>query len=183
MFGSLRALQYFFEKINFVRKFVSGFAEIVHPIQLMMNVVYRWSDEAKRSFQWIKEAITEAPALVSPNFDKEFLLYTFASNVSYAAILTQKNDDGNEFPISYMSSNLQGAELNYLDVEKQGFAVFKAMKHFHPYLLKARTKVIIPHPAVRALFMQKEMGEQRGNWITVLQEFDLEIKPTKIVWG
>lgn len=80
-------------------------------------------------------------------------MYTFASNVSYATILTQKNDDGNEVPISYMSSNLQGVELNYPGVEKQGFAVFKAIKHFCPYLLKANIKVIIPHPVVRALFM------------------------------
>eukprot|EP00253_Pinus_taeda_P031038 PITA_31038 len=68
-------------------------------------------------------------------------------------------------------------------MEKQGFAFFKAVKHFHPYLLKVRTKVIVPHPAVRALFVQKEMGERRGNWITALQEFDLEIKPGKIVRG
>ena len=82
-----------------------------------------------------------------------------------------------------MSSNLQGAELNYPNMEKQGFAVFKAVKHFRPYLLKARTKVIVPHPAIRALFIQKEMGERRGNWITAPQEYDLEIKSTKIVRG
>ena len=82
-----------------------------------------------------------------------------------------------------MSSNLQGAELNYPKVEKQGFAVFEVVKHFRPYLLKARTKVILPHPVVRALFVQKEMGEQRGNWITALQEYDLEIKSAKIVRG
>jgi len=76
-----------------------------------------------------------------------------------------------------MSLNLQGAELNYPDVEKQGYVVFKVVKHFYPYLLKAKTKFIVPHPVVRALFMQKEMGERRGNWITTLQEFDLEIKP------
>jgi len=145
------------------------------------DVVYKWSDEAKKAFRRIKEAITKAPALVSPDFGKEFFLYIFASDVSYAAILTQKNNKANEVPICYMSSNLQGAELNYLDVEKQGYAVFKAVKQFCPYLLNAKTKVIVPHPAVRALFMQKEMGERRGNWITSLQEFDLEVKPTQIV--
>ena len=83
----------------------------MHPMQLMMkkDVLYKWSDEAKKAFQRIKEAIVEAPALVSPDFDNEFLLYTFTSDVSYATILTQKNDKGNEVPISYMSSNLQGA--------------------------------------------------------------------------
>ena len=115
--------------------------------------------------------------MVSPDFGKEFFLYTFASDVSYATILTQKEKKGNEVPISYMSSNLQGAELNYPNVEKQGYAVFKVVKHFRPYLLKERTKVIVPHPTIRALFVQKEMGERRGNWITALQEFDLEIKP------
>lgn len=129
-------------------------------MQLMVkkDVVYKWNDEAKKSFQRIKEAIAEAPALVSPNFDEEFSLYTFSPDVSYVAILTQNNDDGNEVPISYMISNLQGEELNYPDMEKQGFAVFKAVIHFRPYLLKSRTKVIVPHPTVRALFVQKEMG-------------------------
>ena len=73
------------------------------------DTMYRWSDEANRSFQWIKEAIVEALALVSPNFDKEFLLYTFAFDISYATILTQENDSGNEVPVSYMRSNIQGA--------------------------------------------------------------------------
>ena len=31
--------------------------------------------------------------------------------------------------------------------------------------------------------MQKEMGEQRGNWITALQEYDFKIKPENIVQG
>ena len=66
------------------------------------DVVYKWSDEAKKSFQRIKESIVEAPALVNPDFDKEFLLYTFTSDVSYATILTQRNDYGNKVPISYM---------------------------------------------------------------------------------
>jgi hypothetical protein len=43
--------------------------------------------------------------------------------------------------------------------------------------------VIVPHPAVRSLFTQQEMGEIRGNWMAVVQEFDLDIKPIKLVRG
>ena len=39
----------------------------------------------------------------------------------------------------------------------------------------------IPHPVVRSLFVQKELGERRGNWVTSLQEYDLEFKPASIV--
>jgi hypothetical protein len=50
-------------------------------------------------------------------------------------------------------------------------------------LIKSKTKVIVPYPTVRNLLVQKDLGEKRANWITSLQEYDLEIKPTKIVKG
>ena len=88
-----------------------------------------------------------------------------------------------ETPISFYSSNLQGAELNYSEVEKQAFVVYKVVKHYRPFLLKAHTKVIVPFSAVRQLLIQRELGEKRANWVTTLQEYDLEIKPAKIVRG
>ena len=63
---------------------------------------------------------------------------------------------------------MQGDELNYLAMDKQAYVVFKAVKQFRPYILKNRTKVIVPHPTVRSLFIQKELGERRGNWVTSL---------------
>jgi hypothetical protein len=43
--------------------------------------------------------------------------------------------------------------------------------------------VIVPHPEVISLFVQREMGERRGNWMKTLQEYDLEFKPANIVKG
>ena len=90
-------------------------------------------------------------------------MYTFASDDSLAVVLTQKEDGGDEFPISFMSTGMQGARLNYPTIDKQAYAMFKAVKQFRPYILKNRTKVIVPHPVVRSLFVQKELGERRGN--------------------
>ena len=78
-------------------------------------------------------------------------------------MLTQKNDENNEVPIAFMSSTFKGVELNYLAVDKQAYFVFKAVKHFRSYLLKSRTKVIVPYPPVRNLLVQKELGEKREN--------------------
>lgn len=58
----------------------------------------------KDAFEKIKEPIATAPALISPNFGKEFLLYTFAFDVSYATTLTRKNFDDVEIHISFMST-------------------------------------------------------------------------------
>ena len=119
------------------------------------SVQFRWSDVEKNAFSKIKTCISHAPSLKSPDYMKDFILYTFASDDSLAAVLTQKEDRRDEFPISFMSTSLQGAELNYPTVDKKSYAVFKAVKQFRPYILKNRTKVIVPHLAVRSLLYKK----------------------------
>eukprot|EP00253_Pinus_taeda_P006285 PITA_06285 len=147
------------------------------------NLVFKWGFPEKEAFELIKQSIINAPALNTPNFSNHFTLYTIASDSSYAAVLTQINGHNLEAPISFYSSNLQGAELNYSEVEKQTFAVYKVVKHYRPFPLKAHTKVIVPFSSVRQLLIQRELGEKRANWVTALQEYDLEIKPSKIVRG
>lgn len=75
---------------------------MVRLLQMMMKkeVLYEWINEAKESFRRNTEAIVQVHVLVNLNFGKYFFLYTFAFDLSYATILTQKNNDVNEVPIS-----------------------------------------------------------------------------------
>ena len=99
--------------------------------------------------------IAHAPSLRIANFEKYFIMYTFASDSSLAAMLTQKGELGDEYPISFMSTGLQEAKLNYPAMEKPAYAIFIVVKQFRPYILKNRKKVIVPHPTVRSLFVHK----------------------------
>ena len=157
-----KAMQSFLGRINFVRGFISNFVEIVNPLQEMIKKYFnfKWTKERREAFEKIKEAIAEDPTLWIPKFDNEFILYTFASDHSIVDVLTQKNEEGEEFPVSLMSIGLQGAELKYPSIDKQAFVVFKAMKHFCLYLLRSHTKIIVPHSTVRALLIQKEPGDR-----------------------
>ena len=127
-----KAMQYFLCKINFLRIFIYDFAEIVKTLQEMINkdLDLKWKKEKKEEFDRIKEAIAECPTLWSPNFYKEFILYTFASDHSIATVLTQNNEVTKEFTVSFMSIWLQGTELKYPAINKQEFVVFKVVKHF-----------------------------------------------------
>ena len=58
------------------------------------------------AFDKIKEAIAEAPTLKIPHFDNEFILYTFSSDHSIVVVLIQKNEEGEVFPVSFMSIGL-----------------------------------------------------------------------------
>ena len=61
--------------------------------------------------------------------------------------------------------------------------MFNSIKNFRPFLLKAHKKIIVPFSAVRQFLIQKEVGEKRANWVTALQEYDINIIPAKIVRG
>ena len=128
------------------------------------NLVFKWGPTEKEAFDSIKQSIINTPALSTPNFSNHFILYALVSASSYAAVLTQINDQNLEAPILFYNSNLQGAELNYSEVEKQVFAMYKAIKHYRAFLLQAHTKVIVPFSAVRQLLVQSKLGEKRANW-------------------
>jgi hypothetical protein len=145
-----KAMQFFFGKINFVRKFTLDFAEAIKLVQKMIHKddVFKWDDERKNSFSNIKTAISQAPMLQSPEFSKDFFLYTFSSDQLLAVVLTQKDDDNNEALVSFTSTNIQGVELNYHAIDKEAYVVYKVVKHFISYILKNYTKVIVPPPTV-----------------------------------
>ena len=125
-----KGMQSFIWTINFMRRFIPYFAQIVKPLQQMVkkSVQFKWTEVEKNAFNKIKTVVSHVPSLKIPYFDKDFILYTFASNDSLVAVLTQKEDGGDEFPISFMSTGLQGGELNYLAVDKQAYTVFKVVK-------------------------------------------------------
>jgi hypothetical protein len=155
--SSKKSMQSFLGQINFVRRFVPSFSEMVRPLQNLIkkDIQYHWGPQESQAFDSIKKSIIEAPSLMSPDFSRDFTLYTFASDRSYVVVLTQKNVESNEIPIAFMSSSFKGAELNYPAVDQQAYVVFKAVKHFRSYLLKSRTKVIVPYPACEKLVSTK----------------------------
>ena len=79
-----------------MRRFISDFVEIVKPHQEMIkkDTNFKWTKERREAFEKIKEAIAEDPTFQSPNFDRELILYTFASDHSTVVVITQKDEVG-----------------------------------------------------------------------------------------
>jgi hypothetical protein len=86
---SKKEIHSFLGKIIFLRRFISNFFELVKFITSMLRKVNeaKWTLEAHNSFDQIKQALTEAPVLINPDYSKEFLIFSFASNDTLAAIL------------------------------------------------------------------------------------------------
>jgi hypothetical protein len=95
----------------------------------------------------------------------------------------QKNEEGREQPISFFSKELRDAEIRYEIMEKQAYALVKSLKAFRVYVLHSRVTACVPSASVKDILLQPDIDGRRGKWIAKILEFDLEIKPTKLVKG
>jgi hypothetical protein len=93
-----KSLQSFFGKINCRRRFIPNFVEKVKPLNALLrkDVTFKWDNDSLKSFEDIKEAITMAPVLVSPDYSRDFIIFSFASQDTTAGVLLQKKKDDHE---------------------------------------------------------------------------------------
>jgi hypothetical protein len=59
----------------------------------------------------------------------------------------------------------------------------KALKVFRVYDLHSKVTAYVPLASVKDILVQPDIDGRKGRWITRILEFDLEIKPTKLVKG
>lgn len=84
-----KEVQSFIGKVNFLRRFIINCAKIMRKITDMLKKEneIKWTHEAKQAFNEIKKALTEALVLISPNFEKDFQIYSFALDHTIAGVL------------------------------------------------------------------------------------------------
>lgn len=90
---------------------------------------FLWTSAAQEAFDAIKQLLTQAPVLASPNFAKELVLETDVCNVGIGAVLMQ---DGH--PIAYLSQGLNATNLARSTYEKKSLAILLAVDKRRPYL-------------------------------------------------
>jgi len=117
---SRKEIQSFLGKVNFVRRFIPNFAEIVNDITMILKkgVDIKWTAEENNHFEKIKKELTQAPVLINPDFSKEFLVFTFAFENTIAGVLLQKGKQGTKQPIPFFNRTLANADLKYNILEK-----------------------------------------------------------------
>jgi len=59
----------------------------------------------------------------------------------------------------------------------------KALKDFRVYILHSYIIAYVPNVAIKDVLMQTNPEGRRGKWIVEMLEYDLEIKPTKLIKG
>ena len=68
-------------------------------------------------------------------------------------------------------------------MEKQALALVKALKDFRVYIFYSHIIAYVPKLVVKDILTQNGLDWKRGKWIATILEYDIEIKPTKLIKG
>jgi hypothetical protein len=72
---------------------------VLHALK-RKGVRFVWGDEHQAAFEILKLALSEAPVLQIPDYNREFVLTTDASDLAVSAVLHQRVG-GELTPVSY----------------------------------------------------------------------------------
>ena len=73
--------------------------------------------------------------------------------------------------------------MKYNIIKNQALALVKALKYFRVYILHSHILAYVPNTVVKDILVQIDLEGRRGKWIAALLEYDVEIRPTKLVKG
>ena len=168
------SLRSFLGMMGYYRRFVDGFSEIAAPLHrlLQKNVKFEWNKDCQKAFEELKRSLISAPIMAFPRFDREFVLYTDASDVGVGSILAQKDDSGVERTVAFASRAFSGSEKNCTTTEKEAFAVIWGLEHFNAYVYGHKVIVYTDHRALQWLRDIKNPSGKLARWILKLEEFD-----------
>ncbi|GKC04786.1 reverse transcriptase domain-containing protein, partial [Tanacetum coccineum] len=177
---NIKGVRSFLRHAGFYRRFIKDFLKTSRPLTKLLekDTPFEFNDECQKAFEILKEKLTCAPVIISPNWNLSFELMCDASDFTIGAVLGQK--DGKNFhPIYFASKTLNLAQQKYTVTEKELMAVVFAFDKFRSYLILSKTIVHTDHSALKHLFKKQDAKPRLIRWILLLQEFDIEIKDKK----
>ncbi|CAL9012379.1 unnamed protein product, partial [Prunus brigantina] len=120
-----------------------------------------WTAECDKAFNELKEYMSRAPLLSTPEPGDTLMIY---------------------LSISATAVTLQDAEARYPDIEKLAFALVVSARRLRPYFQAHTIHVLTNHP-LRQVLQKPETSGRLVKWAIELGEFDIHYKPRPATKG
>lgn len=142
---------------NYMNKFINNLATIDEPLRKLteQSVKFEWRMEHQKSFDAIKEALSNTQSLGYFNTCHHTSVIVDASPTALGAILVQTNGNGEHRIICYASKSLTPTEKRYCQTEKEALAAVWGVERFQMYLLGKRFDLVTDCKALQFLFVPR----------------------------
>lgn len=153
---------------GYYRRFICGYGRIAAPLTAMLRKNnYIWTEAARKAFEELKSAMTQAPVLALPDFTKPFVVECDASGNGIGAVLMQGGR-----PIAFLSKALAERKKQWSTYEREMFAIVYAVTKWRPYLLGRRFEVRTDQKSLPFLLGQRIHTPAQQKWLAKLLGYD-----------
>lgn len=121
------------------------------------------------AFEQLKQALVNAPVLAIPDFSKQFVLETDASDSGFGAVLIQDSH-----PVAYLSKPVCKRNQALSTYEKECMAIILAVEKWRPYLQNAEFIIRTDHKSLLHLTEQRVSSKIQQK--ALLKLMDLQFK-------
>ena len=155
-------LQRFLGIANYYCRFVEKYVHIAAPLYdlLKNDNVWCWNDPCQIAFEWLKQALTQAPCLkiIDNNEQLKIQVHMNASVTAIGDILLQQEDEC-FCSIAYHSQRLNSSQLNYPIHEKEMLAIISALDQWSIYLQNGiNFTIVMDHESIKYLDTQLKLS-------------------------
>ena len=179
---SIKGIWLFTRFVNFYRKFIPDFSNIVAPLNLLTHKgePWVWTQLQQHTFKCLKYIFFSAPILQIPDMTHPFSIMTDASLLAAGAVLMQADENSDLHPCAYFSHTFSSAQHNYDIYNCKLLAVILALEEWRQYLQGTThpITVITNHKNLSYVKDPWKLSRQQARWSLFLQDFDLQWQVT-----
>ena len=199
---TLKQLEMIIGLFNYYRKYVPRYAHRVENLQALKTLGFKNAPNkgyerdkhasqtllkdqlgeqqlkaCEREFEAIKELLCTAPILAFPDFARPFVLHVDGSKErGFGAALYQRDEEGHERPILYISKRLIEAEKKYHPTELETGALVWALTKLPQYTDGNTITVHVDHQAIKQSFADQgpvkgKRSERLASWRLFLSRY------------
>ena len=164
---------------SFYRKYIPNFSEVALPLTDLTRkgqpTKVEWGEPQEKAYMTLKALLAKPPILKLPDFSKQFVLRTDASDLGIAAILMQEHDN-EMFPVAFASKKLLQRQRNYSTIERECLSIVWAVQKFEAYLWGRDFVIQTDHQPLTYINQTKVINKKIMRWAMILQEFRFRVE-------
>ena len=161
--------------LQFLSRYLPSLSTIDAPLRELekSDVLFHWDYPQKKSFEKIKQLVSQAPILQYYDVTKPVTTQCDASGKGLGAVLLQ---DGK--PVCYASRARSDTETRYAPIETEMLAVVFACRKFHQYIYGRSVLVETDHKPLQAISTKplSQVPLRLQKMILNVRGYDVEIR-------
>jgi transposase InsO family protein len=166
---------------NYYRRFIHDYAKIALPLYSLLGskATWQWTPDHDSAFASLKQALSSAPLLATPDFSKPFVVQCDASDFAIGSVLSQGTDADHRV-IAYESRKLKDAETRYLNHDKELLSVVHALRTWRHLLIGSpfTVRVLTDNTPAKFVLSKKatSLNRRQTAWLDFFADFDFTLE-------